>query len=144
MARCRSCNKQISRLDKDYCPYCGAPNPISATYETQDMTKEFGFSFANESLAKTKSHHAYGLLCMFLGYFGIHEFYVGKPRRGIIEILITLFIVGGIGSIVFFLAWPNVFAYLIPFFAIWVIDVIWGIFLYRANSIKDGKGELLR
>ncbi len=45
-----------------------------------------------------KSQLAYVLLAFFLGYFGIHNFYVGRWKRGLTQLLITLltFFIGSV------------------------------------------------
>ncbi len=71
---CRSCGRVISNMAQA-CPFCGAP--------TRDLP-------ANGS---DKSRLAALLLCFFVGYFGIHRFYVGKIGTGLLQ-LVTL---GGLG-----------------------------------------------
>ena len=67
---CRSCGRIISNAALA-CPFCGAP--------THDRP-------ANSS---DKSRLAALLLCFFVGYFGIHRFYVGKIGTGLLQ-LVTL------------------------------------------------------
>ena len=71
---CRNCAAEIDENVK-YCPYCGAPvNP--------------------EPVVGTKSKIAAGLLGIFLGGLGIHKFYLGYKKEGLIMLAISL--VGGI------------------------------------------------
>ena len=41
-----------------------------------------------------KSKLAAGLLGIFLGSLGIHNFYLGRTTRGVIQLLITVFTLG--------------------------------------------------
>ncbi len=50
-------------------------------------------------MAPPKSRLAYILLAIFLGGFGIHNFYAGYKKTAVIQLLLTL-LTCGIGSIV--------------------------------------------
>ncbi len=72
--KCPNCSNDVSPM-ATACPNCGHPiNDPSVG-------------------ASPKSRLAAALLCFFLGGFGIHRFYVGKPLTAILMIL-TL---GGLG-----------------------------------------------
>jgi hypothetical protein len=75
MIICSACQKEISHEAKT-CPHCGQPSP----------DKPVGY-------VSPKSRAAAALLCLFLGCFGIHRFYVGKIGTGILQ-LITLGLFG--------------------------------------------------
>lgn len=62
-----------------------------------------------------------GLLAIFLGGFGIHKFYLGCNKAGIIMLLLSIF-----GFILF----------MIPTFIIWIISLIEGL-IYLMNSNDD-------
>jgi len=49
--------------------------------------------------ADDKSKLTAGLLAIFLGYFGIHKFYLGYTSAGAIQIVISIFTCG-VGSII--------------------------------------------
>lgn len=67
--------------------------------------------------ASKKSYLATWLLCLFLGYFGIHRFYVGKIKLGLLQ----LFTLGACG--------------------VWVlVDLI----LILANAMRDGEGRQVK
>lgn len=103
---CKECGRQIS--DQAYsCPHCGCPlrayNPYSV--EPRDPNKS-----SCDWLVTL-------LLNFFLGYLGIHSFYVGKTAVGVAQLL-TL---GGCG--------------------IWaLIDFI----MILVGSYRDGEGKLIR
>ncbi|MDR3205110.1 MAG: TM2 domain-containing protein [Deltaproteobacteria bacterium] len=65
MNYCSNCAKMVS-ADALNCPDCGHPLPGPSS---------------------PKSKLVVGLLCVFLGSFGIHRFYVGKIGTGILMLL---------------------------------------------------------
>ena len=70
---CKNCGKEISDGTR-FCSNCGAPAEINAP-ATFDCSR--------------KSRTVAALLAFFLGYLGIHRFYVGKAGTGILQILLT-------------------------------------------------------
>jgi TM2 domain. len=146
MPSCRNCHKEISAFDKDVCPFCGTPHPIDENYKTKDMTQFVDPVTGNYQLYKSKTHKAAGLLCLFLGFAGAHYFYLEEPKKGIASLLATLLLVGGIGCGLFFLVplLSNALAFVLPFAAIWLYYVVFSLFLFFKDSLKDGNGEFLR
>ena len=144
MPYCKSCHKEISRLDNDVCPYCGEKDPIDADYATKDVTSSINPITGKYELYKSKSLKAYVILCMALGFLGVHDFYAGFWKRGIVFLVSFLLLVGGIGSLIFFLAWKSFWIYLILFFAFVAFDLIYGFLLSKKAPLKDAEGEYLR
>ena len=144
MPYCRNCHQEISKFDTDICPYCGERHPIDSHYQTMDVTRGFSSLEGQYELPKAKSLKATRLLCAFLGYFGIHWFYIHRPKRGAVDLLLTLLVVGGIGSLLLFTPLSPVGCYLIPFFALWAVYIAEAIAMGRLDSPKDGRGEFLR
>ena len=97
--KCPNCG---GPLKDGVCSYCGyaAPSNVSmmnnynnsGAYDYNPMNNVSGYNQGNIS---EKNGLVALLLCIFVGYFGIHYFYVGKPVLGIVY----LFTVGlfGIG-----------------------------------------------
>lgn len=75
MVHCRGCGKEIHETAQN-CPQCGAPQRV----ETLGVTSE-------------KRMLPAAILCFFLGFLGVHRFYVGKIGTGILQ----LFTFGGFG-----------------------------------------------
>ena len=101
-----------------------------------------------------KSKMAAGLLGVFLGSFGIHNFYLGYTEKGLTQIIlffgsivlsIVLWILSGLLSVVLvgFLLMP--IAFLMDFvpFAIWVWGLIEGIMILSGNIKTDANGTPL-
>lgn len=144
MPYCRHCHEEISKFDTDICPHCGGDKPIATGYKTMDVTRAFG-TIEGRQMPKTRSQKTFAILAMTFGYFGVHNFYIFRPKRGLIDILITLALVGGMGSALFFSgALVSAMAFLTPFFAVWLCHILLGVYYMKIESPKDGKGEFLR
>ena len=107
-----------------YCPHCGKEtNPVAA------VCLSCGCSLANTNASENaKSKLVAGLLGIFLGGLGIHDFYLGNTQKAIIHILLTT-----VGALVF--VGP-------------VISGIWGlvdgIFILTGKISVDANGNALR
>ena len=145
MPNCKFCHQEITKFDTDVCPHCGAIHPIDPNYKTMDITKNIKtLTGEHFDLPKTRSQKVFGILCMTLGWAGVHDFYIYMPKRAFLHILVTLALTLGIGLPVFFLAWQNVLAFLIPFLFVWLVHVPLGLVYWKVESPKDGRGEFLR
>lgn len=91
-AVCVSCGVPVGR-GKKYCQNCGAE-----TAEEAVLCTACGSALTNPSVMDTitsnangqKSKIAAGLLALFCGSFGVHNFYLGYTKKGVIQLLITL------------------------------------------------------
>ena len=78
------------------CPQCGAPIDLEAK-ECKYCGEKLAVQQINNEMqgsGKEKSKVVAGLLALFLGSLGIHKFYLGYKKEGLIMLLVTL-----IGSI---------------------------------------------
>lgn len=66
-----------------FCPHCGRP-----VMEGQAICLNCGFSL--EPPKSDKSKLAAGLLGLFLGGYGVHNFYLGNTKRAVIQLLLTI------------------------------------------------------
>lgn len=103
---CRNCGNQMDNLAAvcvkcgvptgqgvNFCPNCGnqtAPGAVVCT--------SCGISLSQIIQGTQKSKLTAGLLGIFLGGFGVHNFYLGYTTKGIIQIAVTL-ITCGAGSL---------------------------------------------
>ncbi len=97
---CRSCGSELhenaticlkcgvpSDKGADYCPYCGKPTSPEAI-----MCVSCGTALVKQEAQEQKSEKsaiAAGLLALFFGAFGVHDFYLGHKARGIIKMLLS-------------------------------------------------------
>ena len=101
-----------------YCPNCGAPVSANATVCTN-----CGAAVAPVAVAGAgKSKMAAGLLAIFLGSLGIHNFYLGYTGKAVAQLLISL-LSCGFGA---------------PIVAIWAL--IEGIQILTGSIKVDAKG----
>lgn len=144
MAKCKYCHEDISRLDKDICPFCGAQHPLDGQdTTTQDITKVLG-EYIDPKTIHVHSRILAGILAITLGFLGVHSFYLNKKKMGFIGLILSLVLIGGIGSILFFGTSLGVFAYLIPYFAIEVLMIAVGVSYFIRRDVVDGYGEFLK
>ncbi len=95
-----------------YCPNCGASTSAKQiicvkcgtglTMQTQtnpypgaDYSQSNGYNAPKQIVDKSTA----GLLAILLGGFGIHQFYMGNTKSGILHLVIT-FVTCGFGSII--------------------------------------------
>lgn len=87
-AVCVKCGCQ-KYVGTNFCPNCGNQTPPNAAFCT-NCGVQLGAAPSNTQ----KSKMAAGLLGIFLGAFGVHNFYLGYTTKAIIQLVVSL--VGGI------------------------------------------------
>ena len=110
-----------------YCPNCGKETNPNAAF-----CLNCGCALTNTNIVvgeNAKSKLVAGLLAIFLGGLGIHNFYLGYNQKGVIQLLITL-----LGSCLFFIG-PIVTG-------IWAL--IEAIFIFTGKINVDGNGNPLK
>lgn len=106
MSYCSNCGKKVNE-NQDVCLNCGV-----------NLKKDKKIDNVNG-----KSKITAGILGIFLGCFGVHNFYLGYNGKAIAQLLITLLSI-------FLLSWVS---------AIW--GLIEGILILTGNIKKDASGN---
>ena len=135
MAFCRNCGNQMDDIaavcvkcgtakgaGNAFCPHCGQPTVPGAAVCTSCGIALQGAVTAGEQKSKVVA----GLLGIFLGSLGIHNFYLGYITKAVIQLVITV-VTCGFGAIVS---------------EIW--GLIEGILILCGNINTDGKGNPLK
>ena len=107
----------------NYCSNCG-----KKVNENQDVCLNCGVNLKKDKKIDNvngKSKITAGILGIFLGCFGVHNFYLGYNGKAIAQLLITLLSL-------FLLSWVS---------AIW--GLIEGILILTGNIKKDASGNYL-
>lgn len=119
-------NQEISTATvKRYCAHCGKEIDPKAYICVNCGCKTETTNVPNVNGANRKSKLAGGLLGIFLGMFGVHNFYLGYTGKAVAQLLISvcsLFILSGISSI-------------------W--GLVEGVMILAGNIAVDGKGNPL-
>lgn len=93
---CPNCGK-ANNDDALHCVSCGcALNGSSQVSAPQTDFQQSSYNQSESAAAVSKSKVAAGLLGIFLGAFGAHNFYLGFKKKAIIQLVITL-----VGSVLF-------------------------------------------
>jgi TM2 domain-containing membrane protein YozV len=97
---CQNCGTQLDD-SQAFCTNCGAPQngtpqPQQSTQQFQQSAQQFQQGAPINPQAKSKI--AAGLLGIFLGAWGVHNFYLGNTGRGIAQIIVTI-VTCGIGAL---------------------------------------------
>ena len=89
---CSNCGKELEQGIK-FCPNCGTS--IENDYST-------GSNYNINSTEQPKSKIVAGLLGIFLGSLGVHNFYLGYTSKGLTQLLLTTigWIALGIGPLI--------------------------------------------
>jgi len=145
MAKCKYCHEDITRLDKDVCPFCGGVKPLEGSDgQTQDITKVID-QVEHADQIKFHSKVVAALLAIFLGIFGINSFYLGYKKQGLIALGASLVFIGGLGSLLYFVAhWQSPLAFLVFYFVMEAIMIAVGIRYLVSHSVTDSSGAFLK
>ncbi len=96
---CRNCGEQYVTDEAVMCVKCGAqkgsgnnfcPNCGQTTPPNSQVCLNCGVSLAAYGPKGDKSKIAAGLLGIFLGCFGVHNFYLGYTGKAVAQLVITL------------------------------------------------------
>lgn len=141
-AVCVNCGVPVGKASA-FCSNCGAETHPDAAFCVKcgvSLKKSTAFSMGSSG---DKTKLIAGLLAIFLGFFGIHKFYLGYQKEGIIRLVISIillifaFVIGG-------MLFTNIFGYigkigLVVMFAFNIFDAV-KIF---TNKATDSNGAYL-
>ena len=147
---CRSCGNEFVSEAANVCTKCGVQKGVGETYcQNCGSAVASGASVClNCGVAVTggaaggeaKSKIAAGLLGIFLGQFGIHNFYLGYKNKALIQVIVTgvCHLIGIFTCTVGYIVtiWP------ILGMAIW--GLVEGIMILTGSINKDAGGNLLK
>ena len=119
---CVKCGAQKG-VGTNYCPNCGQPTQMGSAVCMNCGIALNGGAYAP---AGGKSKVAAGLLGIFLGSFGVHNFYLGYTGKAVAQLLLTIFTCG----------------LLSPVSSIW--GLIEGIMILTGSIDKDANGVPLK
>lgn len=114
-----------------YCTNCG-----SELNEQQDICLKCGVRVnkINSNNPEAKSKIAAGLLALFLGSYGVHNFYLGYTGKAVTQLLLTVL---GIPLSLIFIGLP-----MMAGAGIWAF--VEAIMIFAGSINKDAKGNLLK
>lgn len=119
---CVKCGVQRG-VGENYCPNCGQPTPMGTQV---CMNCGVAVNSAAYSVKGDKSKVVAGLLGIFIGALGIHNFYLGYTGKGVAQVLISVLSCG----------------ILSPVSAIW--GLVEGIMILTGSIERDAAGNLLK
>lgn len=129
---CKNCGNQIND-NVAVCVNCGAPKGYGENFCSncgQPVPQGSAVCMSCGVATKTvlpgaKSKMAAGLLGIFLGSFGVHNFYLGYTGKAVVQLLLTLFSCGTLALVS----------------EIW--GLVEGIMILCGNINTDAQGNLL-
>lgn len=122
---CKQCGKPIDD-GEELCEDCKKVINNDTTTAQQPEVKETINTGSSSSNPNAKSKIAAGLLGIFLGAFGVHNFYLGYTGKAIAQLLITLLSCGVLS------------------FASGIWGLIEGILILTGSITVDGNGNELK
>ena len=139
---CRNCGEQYQTDEAVICVKCGTAKGQGANYchffvifvnPQSAVCMNCGVALRPFAAYQAKSKIAAGLFGIFLGTFGVHNFYLGYTKKAVTQLVLTivgmLFSCIGIGAILVF--------------AIEVWGLIEGIMILCGKINVDGNGNYL-
>lgn len=147
MPKCKYCGENITKFDKEICPFCGGKKPLEGVESyTVDITQTIN-TVDKKTVENYKQHSKLvnSLLCMFLGIFGADSFYLGHFKLGISRLLVGLIYIISLFCILYFAVNLEIlYSLLISIGSIFVVYFVIGIIGLFLNSRKDSNGAFLK
>ena len=147
MPKCKYCGENITKFDKEICPFCGGKKPLEGVESyTVDITQTIN-TVDKKTVENYKQHSKLvnSLLCMFLGIFGADSFYLGHFKLGISRFLVGLIYIISLFCILYFAVNLEIlYSLLISIGSIFVVYFVIGIIGLFLNSRKDSNGAFLK
>ena len=147
MPKCKYCGENITKFDKEICPFCGGKKPLEGVESyTVDITQTIN-TVDKKTVENYKQHSKLvnSLLCMFLGIFGADSFYLGHFKLGISRLLVGLIYIISLFCILYFAVNLEIlYSLLISIGSIFIAYFILGIIGLFLNSRKDSNGAFLK
>lgn len=84
---CTNCGSELES-GQEKCQYCG--KAVNENADNQNASQPQQQTVQNSNQIQPKSKVAAGLLGIFLGCFGVHNFYLGYTGKAVAQLLITL------------------------------------------------------
>ena len=101
---CPNCKSEFTTAGQQpsvRCPYCG--NTFQTAYGSQPYGQQVPPAGSGNDIftpgRSGKSRGVAGLLAIFLGYLGVHYFYLGKTTPGLVFLLVSLLSCGTVAVI---------------------------------------------
>lgn len=114
----------------NYCHHCGKPVTPDTVVCLSCGVPCNDASSAASALSGAKSKMAAGLLAIFLGCYGIHNFYLGYTKKAVTQLVLTL--VGYVLCCIF------IGIFLVAGVGIWAL--VEGIMIFTGSINVDGNG----
>lgn len=140
---CKHCGGLYSTDQAVVCVKCGAPKGKGTSYcnncgspvnSGAAVCMNCGVSLEEAPDADAKSKLVAGLLGIFLGYFGVHNFYLGYTKKAVLQLVLT--IIGFLTSCII------IGVFLVIGISIW--GLVEGIMILVGNINTDGQGRKLK
>ena len=150
MPKCKYCGQSITKFDKEMCPYCGAKNPIdSSNPQTADITEAINTVNPTDEARvnyKPKKKAINAVLCMFLGFLGIDELYLGFRNRFLIRLIINAICYVALLLIFYFTKAivSSGLLFILPLIIVFSVWFIVGIIFFVLKNKKDANGAFLK
>ena len=164
---CRHCGLEYMTDEAVMCPRCQAPKgkgtnfcPFCGTQVTpeQKICMNCGIEMENYGTVAVKSKIAAGLLALFLGVYGVHNFYLGYYKRAGVQLGLVIASYIMLFSSIFGVALSNpymidqaaigfvvvmlLFVLIISAVGIWAF--VEAILIFCGKINKDGKGRRIK
>ena len=144
MLKCKNCGENLTKFNKEICPYCGCKNPLSESVAETDTTKAISY-VKEEFNINQKSFKSFIFLTCFLGIFGIEYIYLNKIKEFIFTLIANIILYLCIFFITFACTKEIWVLILVPLFFIYFLSLVYALYLTLSKSkIKDKNGVSLK